>query len=422
MKKILILTYYWPPKGGVGVQRWLKLSKYLKDDFKVSIFTPKGGEYSFLDTTLNSEIPIGIEELRLKIFEPQVLLNFFFKKQVSQDVLISKNPSILNKLLIWIRANFFIPDTRALWINKSVKFLNNYLMSHKVDCIISTGPPHSMHMIALKLIQKNNIKWIADFRDPWTEIEYFEQLPLTSCARNKHFRLEQKVLKTANLVLSVSQSWAHNLLSKGAKSVHVVHNGYDLSDYDFNKKKSNLDFTVGHFGLYNQLRDHSFFWDVINDLTTNIADFRANLKLLFVGQIYCGFLDIMNQKSLADKIQFISNAPHSNAIKTMMNCDVLLVTQSDTSDANGRLPAKFFEYLATRKPIIGIGRKNSDLDHLMKDISYCWFVEFNNSKLLYETLSLIYNQRTSEIIYNDDISVFSRQNQANYIMQLINNL
>ena len=235
MKRILLITYYWPPKGGVGVQRWLKLSKYLyKENYNLIVYTPLGGVYPLKDETLLKYIPSGVKVLRKKIFEPQKLLSFFTKKKPASDVLIKDKPSILNKILVWLRANIFIPDSRCFWIKPSVNFLDKYLKKNSIDLIISTGPPHSMHLIALALKHKHNVKWIADFRDPWTYIEYFDKLPLLSFVRKKHKDLEKKVLKIADLILSVSPSWSHQLHILGARKTFTLTNGYDPDHYHFN--------------------------------------------------------------------------------------------------------------------------------------------------------------------------------------------
>ena len=180
MKKILILTYYWPPHGGVGVQRWLKLSKYLlKHNCEPIVYTQSNGISPLEDLSLLNSVSNKIKVLRKKIFEPHRFMSFL-KKKPSSDFLIKKDNNFFSKILIWLRANIFIPDSRCLWIRPSISFLSQYLKKNHIDVIISTGPPHSMHLIALEIKNKHGIKWVADFRDPWTNIEYFDKLPLLS--------------------------------------------------------------------------------------------------------------------------------------------------------------------------------------------------------------------------------------------------
>ena len=287
MKKILIITYYWPPKGGVGVQRWLKLTKYLcRSHYKPIIYTPQNGVSPLQDESLLQSVSSDLTILKKKIFEPQKILSYFFNNKPTADVLLKKNNSLFARFLIWLRSNLFIPDSRCLWIKPSIRFLTNYLKQNPVDVIISTGPPHSMHMIALAIKKKHQkIKWIADFRDPWTKIEYFDNLPLLSMVKKQHNQLEKKVISNADLIFSVSPSWARDLDRMGAKKTFVLTNGYDADDYcntSMDQKVNPEQFMIGHFGLYNQLRDHSFFWKTINKISNEKQNFLYNLKFLFM--------------------------------------------------------------------------------------------------------------------------------------------
>ena len=424
MKKTLIITYYWPPKGGVGVQRWLKLTKYLyRNNLEPIIYTPDNGISPLNDISLLNEVPSNLKIIKKKIFEPQMLLNLFTKRSVSSDFLIRKSSNFLDLCFQWVRANIFIPDSRCFWIKPSIRFLDNYITENKIDIVISTGPPHSMHMIGLALKKKHNIKWIADFRDPWTEIEYFDNLPLLPIVLNKHKKLEKDVFLTADLIISVSNFWADRFRMSGAKNVFVLTNGYDSEDYEeSNPKTPCSEFQIGHFGLYNKLRDYSFFWNTIIKLNNNLVGFESNLKLFFAGEVHADFFNNLKSKNLFQKLDYYDYLDHKDAIKNMMKCDLLLVTQGDTKLALGRLPAKVFEYLRSRRPILAIGKKNSDLEKLISNISYAWFVDFDNEHLLYQTIIEIYNLRISPKSFRDDISLFSRENQAKELINIINNL
>jgi glycosyltransferase involved in cell wall biosynthesis len=424
MKKILIITYYWPPKGGVGVHRWLKLTKYLmKHNYKPIIYTPDGGVSPLVDESLMDCIPSGLEVVKRKIFEPQRIFSFFTKKRPSSDILVKKRVSFFSKMLIWLRANFFIPDSRSMWIKPSVSFLNRYLDKNPVDIVLSTGPPHSMHMIGLGLQKKHKVKWIADFRDPWTDIEYFDNLPLLSSKRMKHEKMEKEVVCNADMVLTVSQSWADAFQKIGAKKTYVLPNGYDPDDYNYNILKEELfEFKIGHFGLYNELRDHSFFWKTLRELSRNVSDFDKNLKLLFAGEVHDLFFKQMKLFEFNTKLHHYPYLNHDKTIKNMMECDLLLLTQADSKAVLGRVPAKLFEYIGARKPILAIGKKDSDLEKIISKISYAWFIDFGNEKLLYDTILEIFNLRANNHQFNDDVSNFSRENQVINLIKLINTL
>tara|TARA_B100000530_G_scaffold283185_1_gene197185 strand:+ start:473 stop:1753 length:1281 start_codon:yes stop_codon:yes gene_type:complete len=426
MKKVLIITYYWPPKGGVGVQRWLKLTKYLcKHNCKPVIYTPDNGMTPLYDDSLLESIPAGLKVLKNKICEPQRILSFFTNKKPNSDVLVKTKNSLLNRLLVWFRSNFFIPDSRVFWIKPSIKFLTNYLENNPVDVIISTGPPHSMHLIALSLKKRFNIKWIADFRDPWTGIEYFDKLPFLSFVKKRHQYLEKQVLINTDLVLSVSPSWSNQMTILGAKKTFVLTNGYDPDDYNPQFESANTksnQFIIGHFGLYNQLRDHSFFWKTIHNITQGDADFLNNIRFLFAGEVHDNFFINIRNYKFDKKLEYYPYLNHSNSIKHMMNCDLLLVTQGQTKSVHGRLPAKLFEYIGSRRPILAIGEKNSDLEKIVSKISYAWFVDFDNYHLLEDTIFKIYELSKLKNAFEDDISSFSREEQVKQLIALIDNL
>ena len=221
MKRVLIITYYWPPSGGSGVQRWLKMSKYLPENgWQPVIYTPEEGEFPIIDTSLEKDVSPEAEVIRRPIVEPYTLYKRFLGVKETETVkagFIKENGEKAGwkeKLSLWIRGNCFIPDARCWWVKPSVRYLKSYLKEHPVDAIISTGPPHSMHLIAMKLKEALGIPWIADFRDPWTEIDYYNDLHLTRWADRKHHRLEREVLTKTDKVITVAPDGARRLGSR----------------------------------------------------------------------------------------------------------------------------------------------------------------------------------------------------------------
>jgi len=210
-KKALIITYYWPPGGGAGVQRWLKFVKYLREfGWEPVIYTPENGEMPVIDSSLEKDVPDGVTVIRRPIWEPYSLYKKFVgagkDEKINTGFLTEKKrPGLAEKLSVWMRGNLFIPDARKYWIKPSVKFLRSYLKKNPVDVIISTGPPHSMHMIALPLSRELNVPWVADFRDPWTNIDYYKDLKLTKSADRKHHQMEKEVVTGATGIVVVGQ-------------------------------------------------------------------------------------------------------------------------------------------------------------------------------------------------------------------------
>ena len=236
MTKVLLISYYWPPSGGGGVQRWLKMSKYLPDQgIDLTVYTPENGEFPGYDPSLTEEVDPRIKVIKRPIWEPyQLFRKFTCNRSNSYNALItdSKKPGWKQNLAVFLRGNFFIPDARRFWIRPSVGYLETYLMQHPQDVIISTGPPHSMHLIALGLKNRfPKLKWIADFRDPWTMIDFYKDLKLTRWADAIHRSQEAKVLKSADAIVTISPSCADDLEQIAQRTIVVINNGYDEQDF-----------------------------------------------------------------------------------------------------------------------------------------------------------------------------------------------
>ena len=288
LKKVLIITYYWPPMGGGGVQRWLKMTKYLRDfGWEPVIFTVEGGEGAVEDPGLASQIPPNIETHRVKIWEPFDLYKRFTGKgkeeKLTPGLVSSKKSSWSQKISVWIRGNLFIPDARMFWIRPSTKYLTRYLKNHQIDAIVSTGPPHSTHLIALNLKKKFSNPWLADIRDPWTNIDFYDKLMLNKWADRKHHKLELQVLQTADQIVTVSDSWADDFKRLGGFRPVVITNGFDPQDFE---DSGNVDldehFTITHAGSLNNDRNPELLWEVLGRLIKEEPRLDRDLRIQLV--------------------------------------------------------------------------------------------------------------------------------------------
>jgi glycosyltransferase involved in cell wall biosynthesis len=363
MKKVLIITYYWPPAGGVAVQRWLKFVKYLPElGWKPIVFHPENPDYPISDSSLAKDIPKEAEFIKLKIFEPFAWYKRFLG--LSQDQKIQQNLTGIDadnwkqNIAMWVRANVFIPDARCFWINPSYRRLNKYLQDNPVDWIVSNGTPHSTHLIALKLKKKHPyIKWLADFRDPWTGIDYFESLPLTPWAKRRHKKLEKKVVTTADIVQTVSYTWGREFEAIGAKKVSIITNGFDQSDFDGLVANQPKDKTViAHLGTLNAERNPISSWRKLSN-----TKFDKSLEIRLIGKVAPEVIKSLKEFGLWDRTKVIDQMPYKEALQEMFNAHILLLCVSDTKDIEGRIPAKAFEYLAANKPIILDNENAKDL-------------------------------------------------------------
>ena len=418
--KVLIITYYWPPSGGSGVQRWLKFVKYLRDfDIEPVVFTVENPHYVITDNTLQDEIPKNIEVIKHKIWEPNNLLGN--KKQTGAGFL-NPNPSIIEKLFQYIRANYFIPDARKYWVKPSVKYLKNLLDNSDIDIIITTGPPHSLHLIGLELKKKLSLKWIADFRDPWTEIDYFHQLPLTKTSLKKHKELEHEVLKNADAVLVVGNTMKDNFKSL-AKNIHVITNGFDSGN---NVDKSILDkkFSITHVGMMNADRNPKILWKVLNDIIKTNSEFKADLQVRLVGNVDVNVLNDIKNNGLTEFVNLVDYMPHKEVLQFQRSTQVLLLAVNNVPNAKAIITGKIYEYLKAERPILAIGPKDGDLAEIIKESNSGEIVDFDDRDKLKSTILDFYENYTKGILKVDTINIekYHRKNLTKHLSQIIKNL
>jgi len=427
-KKILIITYYWPPAGGPGVQRWLKFAKYLPEfGWKSIIYTPENPSYPLLDESLMKDVPEDLEIVRTKIWEPYQLaekLNKSNKKFKAGQFDVGNNQSWKSKLSIWVRGNFFIPDARVFWVNPSTKFLEQYLKINNIETIVTSGPPHSMHLIGLNLKRKfPNLKWIADFRDPWTEISYYKHLKLTNRSDKKHRQLESQVFKNADITLATSYTDAENFRKSGANAFCIT-NGFDETDSNpqtLQPSNSPTQFTLSYIGVLEQLRNPENLWKALDNLVKNNSDFAENFNLKFVGRIDDKILETIEKSSLKDHIQNLGYVSHDKAVDEMAKSSLLLITNFPNDSSKGIIPGKIFEYLATGKQIISFGPNEADVGKILDETKAGKHFGYNDSReienFILEKFELWKNGNLLENTQN--IEQFSRRNLTKQLVQIL---
>lgn len=400
MKKVLVITYYWPPSGGGGVQRWLKFVKYFRDQgWEPVVYTPLNPEMPSEDFSLLSEIPVGIEVVKTKIWEPYLLYKRFIGKKKTQRINTgflsdSKKPKATENIAVWLRGNFFIPDARKFWIKPSVKFLKSYLKDHPVDAIVSTGPPHSMHMIALGIRFSLNIPWIADFRDPWTNIDFYHKLKLTRRADRIHHQLEKQVIDYADIITTVSWSWADDFKQLGAKNVQVITNGFDPTDYNNLDKAVSSKFELCHIGSMNKDRNPARFWEALSIVCEKVEGVKQDLHIVLLGSTDHQVFDDLQRFGLMDYVEHFPYIPHKAVLERASKASVLLLPLNDTPNVSGIIPGKIFEYLALQKPILCIGPETGDSARIIRDTKRGHVVGFSSVAEMVEVLSVYYHEYT----------------------------
>lgn len=352
----------------------LKLVKYIRQfGWEPTVYTAKDAEYPVIDESLYKDIPENVAVLRKEIIEPYGFYKRFVGQKKNERVYSGflsedKKPSLSQKLSVWIRGNLFIPDARFLWIQPSVKFLTQYLKENPVDAIISTGPPHTTHMIARNIKRKLDVKWVADFRDPWTNIDFYQQLNLTKWADAKHHQLEKSVLQEADKVMTVSWHWAKELGDiRGKDDVHVITNGFDEDDFDNALVAIDEKFSLVHIGSLNPDRNPHTLWKVLKELCDTEKGFKDKLTIRLIGKTDAVVFQSIEQKGLTPYVERIDYLPHSDVSREQRRAAVLLLLLGDMQSVLGLVPGKLFEYLAANRPILIIGPPTGDSARIVRE-------------------------------------------------------
>ena len=424
-KKILIITYYWPPAGGPGVQRWLKFVKYLPDfGIQPVVYIPENPTYPIVDENLVKEVSDKAIILKHKIFEPYQLASFFSKnktKKISSGIIPNqKKQSFLDKTFLWIRGNLFIPDARVFWVKPSISFLEKHIQENNIDTIITSGPPHSLHLIGLELKQKLNVKWFADFRDPWTTIGYHKSLRLSNYAAKKHKALEHQVLNTADTIIVTSKTTKTEFEAITSKPIAVITNGYD----DENVAKQILDskFSLAHIGSFLSERNPAILWESLVELIKEIPGFKSHLEIKLIGAVSQEVLETISQFELNSYLNNLGYVSHAEAIVHQRKSQVLLLIEIDSEDTKSIIPGKLFEYMVSNRPIIAIGPKDSDFAEIITTTNTGVFLDYSEKMRLKSVILDFYNQFLQGKLqsYGVGLQKYSRKSLTGELVELLN--
>ena len=430
MKRVLIITYYWPPSGGSGVQRWLKMSKYLpENDWQPVIYTAEDAEYPVEDQSLEQDVAPEAEVIRRPIVEPYSFYKKFLGMKKGEKVKAgfinegAKKSGWKENISVWLRGNFFIPDARRWWIKPSVRYLKKYLKEHPVDAIISTGPPHSMHLIAKALHKKTNIPWVADFRDPWTDIDFYKDLKLTRCADKKHHRLENQVLTEATRVVTIGWDCAKGLENHGAKDVAVITNGYDFDKPINEREHKTSTFTMAHIGIVGANRNPETLWSAISEIVETVPE--TSLQIRLIGQVDNSVIESIKRHNIGKYVEIIPYIPHNQVIMEQQKTDVLLLFVNNTPNAKGILTGKIFEYMASGRPILCIGPEDGDSARILNETKTGVTVDFNDKeKMKSVILEMMRKYKENQLVTtkNETIEKYSRRNLTKEYVRLLNDI
>ena len=432
MRRVLIITYYWPPSGGSGVQRWLKMSKYLPESgWQPIVYTTEDAEYPIVDPSLEKDVAPEMEVIRRPIFEPYRFYKKFLGIKQEETVKMGfieekeKKQGWKTRLSLWIRGNLFIPDARRWWVKPSVRYLKKYLKEHPVDAIISTGPPHSTHLIAMKLKAALGIPWIADFRDPWTEIDYYNDLHLTHWADHKHHRLEHEVLTQADKVVTVAPDGARRLGLLGDRKVETIYNGFDRDDDTKTPVNLSEAFTITYLGVLSKIQNPEKLWQVLSELVKENEDFNKKLKINLIGQIDNSVIKSLDEQNLSGHVSLSSYIPHEQVSAVHRSSTLLLLLLMPDSEprAKGLLTGKLFEYLASGRPILCIGPEDGDAARILNETHAGTTIGFDNKEAMKEVVKNLYQSYLDNNLPNNthlEVERYSRRVLAEEFAELLN--
>ena len=427
-KKVLILTYYWPPSGGAGVQRWLKVSGYLAEkNVEVHVLTPSGkyASYTTLDPSLTTEIHPQLILHPTKSFEPlSVYARIFGKKSIpSAGFGNVDKKNWIQQLIISLRTNLFIPDPRKYWKPFAYRAAKQIIKQHGITNIITSSPPHSVQLIGLKLKKELKLNWIADFRDMWTDIYYYELLNHSTFSHKINAKLEKQVVEGADHIVTATPVYIPFFATKSdnidESKFTSIPNGYDPRDFENFDYGKNKKFTITYTGTISEQYNINPFLDALARLRdTNLTPFT----LQFVGSVYPILHEELAKRNLDKHTVFSNYVPHKESIKFLEKASLLLVCGPLNKDKKeGGIPAKVYEYLAARKPIIYIGKKDGFVAEVLKETGSGESFD-TDSNAIYNYLLTTCNNWTNEIAClppNEAIQKYSRPLQAETFLRLL---
>ncbi len=428
MQNVLIITYYWPPSGGAGVQRWLKFAKYLPE-FGINPIILTVDEhfaaYVTNDPSLLNDISPDLIVFKTKSFEILKLFSRTTGEQMPQGGFSNVNKqSFIMKVSRFVRGNFFIPDARRGWNKFAFRKALELIKTYNIKTIITTSPPHSVQLIGLQLKRKLNIRWIADLRDPWSDVFYNKDLMRTSLAVYFDKRLEKKVLEHADELITVCDSVKQLFLKKTSKlsqkKIHIVINGFDNTDFQILPNENDTFFEITYVGTIALSYNAKVLFEAIYTVSQNNQELPY--RLTFVGAVPSAVKEQITNSGIDNLTRYLGYMPHNEAIEYMKKATVLINIFPETAGYDG-VPGKFAEYIASRRPIISIDAHEGDAAKILEQTKSGKTFTRNEITLLEQyltELSLLWKKKqTLKLENTPEILTFSRFAGAQKISEII---
>jgi glycosyltransferase involved in cell wall biosynthesis len=418
LKKVrtaLLITYYWPPAGGAGVHRWLRMSRFFKENgWDLHVYCPENGSWPTMDPALQAEVSDDLTIVRRPIFEPHKYLGKKSNPNIGAGLTHQGKVGLVKKAVIWVRGNLFVPDARVFWIKPSVRFLSDYLKKHpEIDTIISTGPPHSMHLIGLGLKKHfPKINWVADFRDPWTQIDFYHELLPGKWADSRHKKLEKSVLQTADHVITVSNACAEGLQDIAKRKVDVVTNGFIFPEFNVQEVHLDKAFTIAHFGSMPSARNPMALWKALQGAIKINPEIAEHLQLKLVGPVDFKIIEDIKKHQLESNLKLIPSVSHAESLMMQRSAQILLLVANNAGNVKGILTGKFFEYLGAKRPILAIGMADGDLHKAVVETQSGQFSDFNDEETMMAFILDTFEKFQAGALHSSSIGLNTYSTQA----------
>ncbi|RLC53227.1 MAG: hypothetical protein DRH79_03930 [Candidatus Cloacimonadota bacterium] len=387
MKKVLVIVYYWPPSGGAGVQRWLKFVKYLPQfDWQPTVITTSNGDYPAIDESLLKEVPEDIKVIRTKT----PTFGKWFSKAGEQSapygsLETSEEDSFFRRFAIWCRLNLTVPDARVVWNKYALQAAFEEMRKFKYDLIITSGPPHSTHLIGRKLKNIFNVKWLVDFRDPWTKIDYLEKVNRFALTKKIDEKLEQKIINQCDRIISINKS-----ILKGLKAINkgiIIPNGFDPADFTEIEKKKTKKFQINYFGNITAERDPSIVLKAVNQIYSQFPDIQINIWGNVSDEVKADLISLDENKF----VKFHNYIPHDKMMRRMVNSSLLLLLINNVPNNLGILTGKIYEYLGAKVPVLGVGPIEGEAAKILNETRSGKMCDYSDQKAISEFISWQYS-------------------------------
>ncbi len=382
--------------------------------------------YPLIDEKLLSEVSKNVIILKNKIFEPYGFASFFSKKKtkdISSGIIPNKKKqSFVEKAMIWIRGNIFIPDARIFWVKPSILFLRKYLVENNIDTIITTGPPHSLHLIGLQLKKEMQINWITDFRDPWTTIGYHKELKLSNWAAKTHKDLEKEVLNSCDSIIVTSPTTKKEFEEITSKPISVITNGYDVEKII--PKAKDEKFTLAHIGSLLSERNPMVLWEVLSELVSEDALFASHFELKLIGAVSNEVVLTIKDNGLEQYMNLLGYVSHEKALQEQKASQVLLLIEINAPETKCIIPGKLFEYMVSDRPILALGPHGADFEQIIKSTNTGFFFTYDQKEALKSQILIYFDSflKKNLSVHAVGLQKYSRKSLTGDLAYLLNSI